>query len=202
MATVIGAPTPVITCLGRGQRTRIGTPGQTDLGSKRHRADIPRRQGRRRPRARGALPDAILPGDRGIDGLLNIVDYIEDNADMRSPPTILYSPRLVRRRLRKVLLGRPDLYAPFCATSIRILSRVSPNPTEIVVPVTLLTQGAEIDLRTHGHCARDMVAVLPKSPAIDQIGHNASIGCENPDDERPRPKAACGSLVEGLPASR
>ncbi len=137
-----------------------------------------------------------------IDGLLNIVKYMDDNADMSRRDRVLYSRSLIRRRLRRVLLGRPYLYAPFCATSVKLLSRVSPDPTEIVVPVTLLAQGVAVDIRDQGHCAGDMVSVLPRSPAIDQVRRNLASGCDFPDDGHPRPKAACETLLEGLPATR
>ena len=53
---------------------------------------------------------------------------------------ILYSPSVVRRRLRYALLDHPELYGPSCATGARLLDRVSRDPDGIIVPATLLTE--------------------------------------------------------------
>ncbi|WP_428377365.1 hypothetical protein [Lichenicoccus sp.] len=56
----------------------------------------------------------------------------------------------------------------------------------------------DIDLRDHGHCARDLLAALPKEPANDVIRRNASSLCANGDENHHRPKAACDALMRGL----
>ena len=142
-------------------------------------------------------------GIETIDGLIRIVLYVVDNASMSGLPGPLpYSTARIWRRLHQVLFNRPDLYGPFCAASVRLLEKVSPDPDEILVPVTLLADGVDVDLRSHLHCAHDMVAALPKSPAIDQVRINAYDTCTSPYDRHPRPEAACETLVQGLPPAR
>ncbi len=138
-----------------------------------------------------------------IDGLMQIVTYTEDNEEMGSA-RLLFSPAVVRRRRGRALLDRRDLYAPFCATSTKILSRVpaKPDPDNDSLLRTLLEAAVDVDLRNHGHCAGDMVAAMPKSPAIDQLRKDAYHACENPFDGHPPPKAACRTLVKGLPTDQ
>lgn len=139
-------------------------------------------------------------GIEAVDKITRIADYVDDNEEMGTA-RILYSPDEVRRRLDRALLGRPDLYAPFCETATRILGRVPPAPSVANrwFVVTLLVAGAYVDLHHHGHCAFGMVTALPSSAEIDHLRQDAYVACENPIAGYPRSKVTCPSLVKGLP---
>ncbi len=99
----------------------------------------------------------------------------------------------------RALLDPPNLYPAFCATEGRLLGRVSPGTDAIDVPVELLLAGVDVDLGGHANGTRNMVADLPRSPATDEIRMTAHTECKY--DWHPRPRAACDTLVELLPAA-
>ena len=106
-------------------------------------------------------------------------------------------PRIANRRLDRTLLDHPERYGPVCAMAVKLVSRVHPNG-EIFIPVTLLVEGVDMDLHDHGHCARNLVAALPRDPANDLIRINARDSCFYGDEKHDRSKAACAVLVEGV----
>ncbi len=73
-----------------------------------------------------------------------------------------------------------------------------PDTGGIFIPAMLLMNSVNIDLRSHGHCARDLVAALPRDHGNDQIRINARDFCVAGDENHPRPQAACAVLVEGV----
>ena len=133
-----------------------------------------------------------------IDELMKIVSYEDDNEEMGSAK-ILYSELAVWRWRRRALLDRPNLYPAFCTTGAKLLGRVSPGSDEIDVSVTLLVAAVDVDLRSRMSCVRDMVAALPRSPAADDVRIAAHNACTY--DWHPRPRAACDTLVDGLPTA-
>lgn len=133
-----------------------------------------------------------------VDELIKIVIYMNGHVEMGNAK-ILYSQSAVWRWRRRALLDRPNLYPAFCATGVRLLSRVSSGTDAFDVPVTLLVAAIDLDLRNHANCTRDMVAALPHSPMADEIRMNAYTECRY--DWHPRPQAACETLVEGLPVA-
>ena len=133
-----------------------------------------------------------------IDEVVKIEAFEEDNVEMGNS-RILYSEPAVWRWRRRALLDQPDLYAAFCATGVKLLARVSPRLDTVQVSVPLLVAGVDVDLRSHLHCARDLAGALPQSSAADKLRVWAYNECEH--DWHPRPRAACDTLVEGLPAA-
>ena len=106
-------------------------------------------------------------------------------------------PKIAARRLDRTLLDHPERYGSVCAMGAKLVSRVHLDPAtgEMFIPIMLLMRGVDMDLRDRGHCARDLVAALPKDPANDQIRINARDLCINEDQE---PQAACAVLVVGV----
>ena len=113
-------------------------------------------------------------------------------------------PEIAGELLDRILLNHPELYVPFCATGTKLIShvRIDSGPGEILIPVLLLVNGVDIDLRDHGHCARDLVAALPRAPANDEIRINARESCENSDENHHRPRIACTILADGVDEKR
>ncbi len=109
-------------------------------------------------------------------------------------------PKIAGRRLDRVLLKHPALYGPVCATGSKLLSRfrISPGVYEMYVPVQLLLNAVDMDLRDHGHCARDLLAALPNDPANNEVRSNAQSLCDSDYENHDRPKAACDALTRGL----
>lgn len=116
---------------------------------------------------------------------------------------ILYSDeagRTAARALNTVLLNHPILYAPVCQMSVRLLSRFhnGPKVPDIAVPVQLLIQSVDMDIRNHGHCAHDLITALPADKANIEIRLDAHVGCVNGDDNHRRTRAACDTLIPGM----
>ena len=113
-------------------------------------------------------------------------------------------PQIAGRRLDRVLLRHPDLYAAVCATGGKLIARFGRAPEfyEMIVPVQLLINSIDMDLRDHGHCAQDLLAVLPKDHADDEVRLNANTLCVNGIENHDRPKAACDVLIQGLDIKR
>ena len=111
-------------------------------------------------------------------------------------------PVVAGHRLDRVLLGHPGLYGPVCATGTELISRVHAATGEMFIPVTLLVNAVDMDLRDHGHCARDLAAALPRDPGGDQIRINARELCVIGDENQHRPNSACAVLVEGVDEKR
>ncbi|WP_428377624.1 hypothetical protein [Lichenicoccus sp.] len=111
-------------------------------------------------------------------------------------------PRIAGRRLDRLLLRHPELFAPVCAAGAKLLShvRVGPGIYEMLVPVEVLITGVDMDLRDHGHCTQDLIAALPKDAANDVFRRNANNLCVDGDENHHRPKAACDALTQGLKA--
>ena len=103
-------------------------------------------------------------------------------------------PEIAARRLDHTLLDHPERYGSVCAMGAKLVSHVHPNG-ETFIPIMLLMRGVDMDLRDHGHCARDLAAALPRDPADDQIRIDARDLCIDADH---RPKAACAVLIEGI----
>ena len=109
-------------------------------------------------------------------------------------------PKIAGRRLDRTLLDHPELYRPVCAMALKLVSRIHLDLAtgDIFIPIRLLVHSVDMDLRDHGHCARDLVAALPRDAANDLIRINARDICANGDENQDRPKAACAVLVEGV----
>lgn len=133
-----------------------------------------------------------------IHELANIFRYEVGDANGIASLYIGNRPQIAGRRLNRIFLDHPELYGPVCATGVKLISRVHRDTGEIFIPVMLLMNSVDIDLRDHGHCARDLVAALPRDTANDQIRINARDLCVAGDENHPRPKAACAVLVEGV----
>ena len=135
-----------------------------------------------------------------IHELVDIARFEDGDANGLASIRASNRPQIAARRLDRVLLNHPDLYGPVCATGAKLISRfrLAPGVYEMIVPVQLLINGVDMDLHDHGHCAQDLLAALPKDPANDQVRLNAQCLCVNGDENQPRPKAACDSLIHGL----
>ncbi|WP_428391308.1 hypothetical protein [Lichenicoccus sp.] len=109
-------------------------------------------------------------------------------------------PRIAGRRLDRVLLDHPELYGPVCATGVRLVSHFhyQTDMEGFVVPIQLLVQGVDMDLRNHGHCVRDLLDALPRDPANDQIRVDARDLCLGDDENHHRPQAACDALARSF----
>ena len=130
-----------------------------------------------------------------IHELSDIVEY--EIGDTNGGHSLGNRPRIAGQRLDRTLLDHPELYEPVCAMAVKLVSRVHPNG-EIFIPVLLLVHGVDMDLRDHGHCARDLVAALPRDPANDLVRVNARDSCFYGDEKHDRSKAACAVLVDGV----
>ncbi len=99
-----------------------------------------------------------------------------------------------------MLLRHPELYGPVCATGAKLISLfgLAPDTYDMIVPTQLMINAVDMDLRDHGHCARDLVATLPQDPANDDIRFNANSLCVKGVENQHRPKAACDVLIQGL----
>ena len=133
-----------------------------------------------------------------IHELVDILYYEFGDANGIASLYVGNRPQIAGRRVNRTLLDHPELYGPVCAMGVKLLSRVRPDSGEIFIPVMLLMNSVDIDLRDHGRCERDLVAALPRDPANDQIRINARDLCVAGDEDHPRPKAACAVLVEGV----
>ncbi len=116
---------------------------------------------------------------------------------------VLYSDEAARtaaRTLNAALLDHPTLYAPVCQMSASLLSRFhnGPDAPDIAVPVQLLIESVDMDIRDHGHCAHDLITALPADKANLEIRLDAHVGCVNGDDNHRRTRAACNTLIPGL----
>ncbi len=109
-------------------------------------------------------------------------------------------PEIAGNQLDRVLLNHPKLYGPVCTTGSKLISRfrLAPGIYEMDVPVQLLLSAVDMDLRNHGHCARDLLAALPKDLANNEVRSNAQSLCANGYENHSRPKAACHVLISGL----
>ena len=108
--------------------------------------------------------------------------------------------RTAARTLNAALLDHSALYVPVCQTSARLLSRFhnGPDVPDIAVPIQLLIESVDMDIRDHGHCARDLITALPTDKANVQIRLDAHVGCVNGDDNHRRTRAACDTLIPGM----
>ena len=116
---------------------------------------------------------------------------------------ILYSDKAARtaaRTLNAALLDHPALFGPVCQMSARLLSRFhnGPDVPDIAVPVQLLIESVDMDIRDHGHCAHDLITALPADKANIEIRLDAHVGCVNGDDNHRRTRAACDTLIPGM----
>jgi hypothetical protein len=139
-----------------------------------------------------------------IHELLDIEKYKIDN-DIEGPNGVVLLrpgnwPKIANRRLNRTLLDHPELYGSVCAMGVKLVSRIHLDLAtgEIFIPVILLQHSVDMDLRDHGHCARDLVAALPRDPTNDLIRINAQSACVNDNEYQYRPKAACAVLAEGV----
>ncbi|WP_428375981.1 hypothetical protein [Lichenicoccus sp.] len=135
-----------------------------------------------------------------IHELVDIARFEDGNANGLASLNTGNRPRIAGRRVDHVLLGHPDLYGPVCATGAKVIShfRLTAGIYEMIVPVQLLMHGVEMDLRSHGHCAQDLLAALPGIPENDQVRISASELCDSDYENHSRPKAACDVLIQGL----
>ncbi len=116
---------------------------------------------------------------------------------------VLYSDKAARtaaRTLNAALLDHPALYAPVCRMSARLLSRFhnGPDVPDIAVPVQLLIESVDTDIRDHGHCAHDLITALPADKANLEIRLDAHVLCVNDDNNHRRTRAACDTLIPGM----
>jgi len=116
---------------------------------------------------------------------------------------VLYSDEAARtaaRTLNAALLNRPALYVPVCQMSARLLSRFHNglDVPDIAVPVQLLIESVDMDIRDHGHCAHDLITALPADKANIEIRLDAHVACVNGDDSHRRTRAACDMLIPGM----
>ena len=116
---------------------------------------------------------------------------------------ILYSDKAGRtaaRTLNAALLDHPAMFAPVCQVSARLLSRFhnGPDVPDIAVPVQLLVESVDMDIRDHGHCAHDLITALPADKANIEIRLDAHVLCVNDDNNHRRTRAACDMLIPGM----
>ena len=132
-----------------------------------------------------------------IHELANIVQY-EFGDENGANEFIGNRPQIAGHRLERTLLDHPGLYRPVCATGAKLISQVHPDTGEIFIPVMLLLNAVDIDLREHGHFALDLAAALPRDPGNDQIRINARDLCAGGELNHHRTKTACAVRVEGV----
>lgn len=133
-----------------------------------------------------------------IDELVGIAQYDFGDANGVASLYLGKRPGIAEHRLDRALLDHPALYSPVCAAAVTLVSRVHPEPEEIFVPVVLLVNGVDMDLRGRRGCARALVGALPRDPANDQIRMNARDLCVTGFENQRRPGAACAILVQGV----
>ena len=133
-----------------------------------------------------------------IDKLLDIMQFEDGDANGIASLHVGNRPDIAGHRLDRTLLDHPALYRPVCATATKLISRVHPEMEATFVPVTLLLNGVDMDLRDHGHCAGMLVRALPRDQGNDQIRMNARDACIGGFENHRRPKAACAVLVQGV----
>ncbi len=135
-----------------------------------------------------------------IHGMINIARYEDGDANGIASLYVGNRPKIAGRRLDRLLLNHPALYGPVCATGSKLISRfqLAPGIYEMIVPVQLLLNAVDMDLRDHGHCARDLLAALPNDPANNEVRSNAQSLCDSDYENHDRPKAACHVLISGL----
>ncbi len=153
--------------------------------------------------ARARATHCTTPSCQAIIVIHELVDIARFEAgDANGLASIRASnrPQIAGRRLNRVLLRHPELYGPVCATGAKLISRfrAGPGVYEWWVPIQLMINAVDMDLRDHGHCAWDLVAALPKDPANNEIRLNASSLCVSGIENQHRPKAACDVLIQGL----
>ena len=107
-------------------------------------------------------------------------------------------PQIAGHRLDRTLLNHPELYGSVCATGAKLISRAHAEAGVMFIPVLLLVNSVDMDLRDHGHCARDLAAALPKDFGNDQIQINARDLCVAGVENHHRPKTACAVLMQGV----
>ena len=133
-----------------------------------------------------------------VHELMDIAQYEIGDANGVTSLYLGDRPEVAGHRLRRTLLDHPDLFSSVCATAARLVSRVHPELGQIFVPVTLLVNSVDMDMRDHGHCAQTLVTALPRDPGNDQIRLNARRLCINGDENQHRSKTACAVLVQGV----
>ena len=138
---------------------------------------------------------AIIAIDEVVRGEIKKYENVNDGA--------LYSDKAARtaaRTLNAALLDHPALFAPVCQMSARLLSRFhnGPDVPDIAVPVQLLIESVDMDIRDHGHCAHDLITALPNDKANTKIRFGAHALCVNDDNNHRRTRAACDTLIPGL----
>ena len=134
-----------------------------------------------------------------IHELIDIARYEDGDANGVASLYTGNRPQIAGRRLDHVLLGHPALFGPVCTTGAKLIRnfRLSPGIYEMIVPVQLLVNSVDMDLRDHGHCAQDLLAALPSDPARDEVRQNANDLCVNGYENHVRGKAACDVLIQG-----
>ena len=137
-----------------------------------------------------------------IHELLDIARYEAGDANGVASLYLGNRPKIAGRRLDRALLDHPSLYGPVCTTGAKLISRLqfTPGVYEIFLPVQLLVNAVDIDLRDHGHCTQDLLASLPKDPISDEIRSNAQSLCVEGIENHDRSKEACDVLIKGLKA--
>ena len=131
-----------------------------------------------------------------IKQLMDIMQYEDGDANGIASLYTGHRPEIAGRRLDHVLLDHPALYGPVCMMAAKLISRV--HQGEMFVPVTLLLDSVDMDMRRHGHCSDDLVAALPRDPGNDQARMNARRLCINGFENHRRTGAACAVLVRGV----
>ena len=139
-----------------------------------------------------------------INELIDIARYEDGDANGVASLYRGTRPQIAGRRLDHALLDHPALFGPVCATGAKLMRKVrlGPGIYEMIVPVQLLINGVDMDLRDHGHCARDLVAALPEAAANAEVRQNAHVLCIHGDENQHRPRAACDVLIQGLHTGR
>ena len=135
-----------------------------------------------------------------IDRLLAIERDRED--EDYGPAGTVYAgdkPRIAERLIDRLLFQHPKLFRPVCTIAGDLLSRVhlDPDTDELFVSTTLLILAVDMDRRDQGHCAADLVSMLPHDPENDRIRINSRDLCMSDYVGRPRPPAACEALAAG-----
>ncbi len=135
-----------------------------------------------------------------INAMIKIGTFEDGDANGIAALDVGNRPKIAGRRLDRVLLNHHDLYRPVCAVGANLISRfrLTPGIYEMDVPVQLLLNAVDMDLRDHGHCAQDLLAALPKTRANDQVRINAQSLCDSDYENHDRPTAACDVLIQGL----
>ena len=133
-----------------------------------------------------------------IDELMDIAHYEMGDANGVASLYLGRRPEIAGRRLDHVLLDHPALFGPVCRTAAKLVSQVHSDLGTIFVPVTLLVNSVDMDLRSHGHCAQTLVTALPRDPENDQIRMNARDACISGEENHRHSRSACAVLVQGV----